>query len=120
MKHFGAQLICACGTVLISDGVNWVCPHEGELVITWEGDVKKLVPHKGTKIHDARLNVGKSVQVVRKPGPVGAPGSRSRIKLRAQVRSGPMKACSICNPLTAANYRAQVARLKGRGWKIKL
>lgn len=118
--RFKEQLICPdCNVLLVSDGVcNWVCPHRGELIVTYEGEVKKVKPHEGPVIHDARLSTHRSVKVCRPAGPPGLPALHQRV--RTKVHKGSQRACFNCNPRGAANWRAHVARLKQIGWRVSL
>lgn len=52
---------------------------------------------------DKRLTVGKSVNVVRVPGPVGVPGSR--VRRRSKVHKGKRACCPHCNPVSYVSMR---------------
>lgn len=62
---------------------------------------------------DKRLTVGKSVKVVRVPGPVGFPGARRRTK--TVIHKGKMVCCPHCNPVSFAAMR----RLEERFAKLR-
>lgn len=90
---------CRCGAVMISDGKVWKCPFGGNT--NYQHD---------PSVDDKRLTIGRSVTVVREPGPVGEP---RLVRTKDALHAGILECCQACNP--AGYLRARYVREIRRG-----
>jgi hypothetical protein len=96
------MLNCRCGAVMISDGKQWRCALAGQ-------PISLDANHTGDTVTDLRI-LRPGPLVTKPEGPVGAPHSKRRARLKDKLHGGTLRTCFSCNPSTAEHFRKLEAR----------
>jgi hypothetical protein len=97
------DLICPCGSMMISDGDVWACPWMGE-----------LLGQHSPPVQDKRVTICRTFTAPPRVGKPGPPRSKSQVRRKPKLHAGIMAACETCSPATAGYYKALLAKIAKR------